>query len=89
MNEEQMVSVGSATDGDDVLEATKLNVEFTSLIRHNLAIVTHASHTLEHGRDNNDNNEAVDSDGVPLSLSTPQMALTSRTAIYLITLLLL
>jgi hypothetical protein len=47
MNEEKMVSVGSATDGDDVLEAAELNVESASLIGHNLAIVTHASHTLD------------------------------------------
>ena len=77
MNEEQMVSVGSATDGDDVLEATKLNVESADLIRHNLAIVTHASHSFEYGRDDGD---AIDSDEMPLSFSTLQMALTSGVA---------
>ena len=64
MNEEQMVSVGSATDGDDVSEAAKLNVESTGTTEHNLAIVTHVSHILEYGRDTNE--EAVNSDEMPL-----------------------
>ena len=71
-----MAYVGFATNGDDVLEAAELNVESTNLIGHNLAIVTYASHTFEYGRDNSD---AVDSDEMPLSFSTLQMALTSGT----------
>jgi hypothetical protein len=64
MNEEKMVSMGSATDGDDVSKVTELNVESTGTTEHNLAIVTHVSHTLEYGHDNNE--EAVNSDEMPL-----------------------
>ena len=77
MNEEQMASAGSAADADDVLAVTKLNVESADLTRHDLAIVIHASHSFEHGRDDSD---AVDSDAVPLSFSVPQMVLTSGAA---------
>ena len=77
MNEKQMASVGSATDGDDMLEATELNVESANLIGHNLVIVTHTSHTFEYGRDDND---VVDSDEMPLSFSVLQMTLTNGTA---------
>uniref|UniRef100_A0A2N9FHF1 Aminotransferase-like plant mobile domain-containing protein n=1 Tax=Fagus sylvatica TaxID=28930 RepID=A0A2N9FHF1_FAGSY len=64
MNEEQMVFVGSAANGDDVLKATELNVESANLTRHNLAIVTHSSHSFEYGRDDDD---VVDSDAMPLT----------------------
>ena len=72
-----MASVGFATDGDDMLEATELNVESANLIGHNLAIVIHTSHTFEYGRDDGD---AVDFDEMPLSFSAPQMTLTSGIA---------
>jgi hypothetical protein len=72
-----MASAGSAADADDVLEATELNVESADLTRHDLAIVTHVSHSFEHGHDDSD---AVDSDAVPLSFSVPQMVLTSGVA---------
>jgi hypothetical protein len=77
MNEEQMASVGSATNGDDMLETTELNVESANLIGHNLVIVTHTSRTFEYGRDDND---VVDSDEMPLSFSVLQMTLTNGTA---------
>ena len=77
MNEEQMVSMGSATDGDDMLEATELNVKSANLIGHNLANVTHTSDTFEYGRDDGD---AVDSNEMPLSFFVPQMTLTSGIA---------
>jgi hypothetical protein len=74
MHEEQMMFAGSVADADDVLEASELNIEFADLARHDLAIVTHASHSFEYGRDEND---AIDSDAVPLSFSVPQTILTS------------
>ena len=77
MNEEQMVSMGSATDGDDMLEAIELNVESANLIGHNLAIVIHTSHTFEYGCDDGD---AIDFDEMPLSFSAPQMTLISGIA---------
>uniref|UniRef100_A0A2N9IL47 Aminotransferase-like plant mobile domain-containing protein n=1 Tax=Fagus sylvatica TaxID=28930 RepID=A0A2N9IL47_FAGSY len=73
MDEEQMTFVGYAVDGDDVPEATELNVESADLIRHSLAIVTHASCSFDHGRDDSD---VVDSDAMPLSFYVPQMTLT-------------
>jgi hypothetical protein len=72
-----MVFVGSATDGDDMLEATELNVKFANLIGHNLANVTHNSQSFEYGRDDGD---VVDSNEMPLSFSAPQTTLTSGTA---------
>ena len=74
MNEEQMASTGFAADANDVLEAIELNVESADLARHDLAIVTHASHSFECGHDDSD---AVDSDAGPLSFSVPQVVLTS------------
>ena len=74
MDKEQMASVGSAIDDDDVIEATELNVESADLTGHNLTIVTHASHSFEYSRDSSD---AVDSNAVPLSFSMPQTVLTS------------
>ena len=44
------------------------------LMRHDLAIIARASHSFERGRDDDD---AVDSDAVPLSFSVPQTILTS------------
>ena len=72
MNEEQMASVVSTADGDEVLKATELNVESADLTKHNLAIVTHASHSFEYSCDDGG---VVDSDAMPLSFSVPQMAL--------------
>ena len=72
-----MASVGFATDGDDMLEATELNVKSANLIGHNLANVTHTSDTFEYGRDDGD---AVDSNEMPLSFFVPQMTLTSGIA---------
>jgi hypothetical protein len=66
MHEEQMASAGSTADADDVLKASELNVESADLTRHDLAIITHASHSFEYGCDDSD---AVDSDAVPLSFS--------------------
>ena len=74
MHEEQMMFVGSAANADDVLEASELNIESADLARHDLAIVTHASHSFEYGRDEND---VVDFDAVPLSFSMPHTILTS------------
>jgi hypothetical protein len=74
MHEEQMMFAGSVADADDVLEANELNIESADLARHDLAIVTHDSHSFEYGHDEND---AVDSDAVPLSFSVPQTILTS------------
>uniref|UniRef100_A0A2N9IBE5 Aminotransferase-like plant mobile domain-containing protein n=1 Tax=Fagus sylvatica TaxID=28930 RepID=A0A2N9IBE5_FAGSY len=54
VHEEQIVSTGSATNADDMLEIDELNIE-----SHDLAIVTHAGHSFEH--------ERGDSSGVPLS----------------------
>uniref|UniRef100_A0A2N9H2W2 Aminotransferase-like plant mobile domain-containing protein n=1 Tax=Fagus sylvatica TaxID=28930 RepID=A0A2N9H2W2_FAGSY len=68
----------AAADVDDTLEATELNVESANLTRHDLAIVTHASHSFEYGHDDSD---AVDSDAVPLSFSVPQIVLTSGVAV--------
>jgi hypothetical protein len=72
--EEPMMSAGSAADADDMLEADELNIESADLMRHDLAIVAHAGHSFEHGRDGDD---AVDPDVVPLSFSVPQTVLTS------------
>ena len=77
MDEEQMASIGSAADSDDVLEATELHVESADLIRHSLAIFTHANHPFEHGHDDGD---TVDSDAVPPSFSIPQIAFTGGIA---------
>ena len=68
MPEEQMMSTGSTADVDDMLEADELNIESADLMRHNLAIVAHAGHSSEHGRDGDD---AMDLDPVPLSFSVP------------------
>ena len=72
VHEEQIVSTGSAADADDMLETDELNIE-----SHDLAIVTHAGHSFEHGRGDND---VVDLDAVPLSFSVPQMILTGGVA---------
>ena len=74
MPKEQMMSTGSTADVDDMLEADELNIESADLMRHNLAIVAHAGHSSEHGRDGDD---AMDLDAVPLSFSVPQTILTS------------
>jgi hypothetical protein len=74
MPEEQMMSAGSAADADDVLKANELNIKSADLIRHDLAIVAHAGHSFENGRDGDD---AVDSDAILLSFSVPQTILTS------------
>ena len=74
MHEEQMMSAGSAADADNMLEANELNIESADLMRHDLAIIAHAGHSFERGRDDDD---AVDSDAVPLSFSVPQTILTS------------
>ncbi len=63
------MSTGSALDADDMLETGKLNTD-----SHDLAIVTHAGHSFEHGHGDSD---AVDPDAVPLSFSVPQTILTS------------
>ncbi len=68
------MSMGSAADADDMLEADELNIESADLMRHDLTIVAHAGHSFEHGRDGDD---AVDPDVVPLSFSMPQTILTS------------
>ena len=68
MPKEQMMSAGSAAYADDMLKANKLNIEFADLMRHDLAIVAHASHSFEHGRDGDD---VVDSDAIPLSFFVP------------------
>ena len=65
---EQMMSAGSAADDDDMLEADDSNIGSVDLMRHDLAIVPHASHSFEYGRDNDN---AVDSDAAPLSFSVP------------------
>ena len=70
-----MMSAGSAADDDDMLEADDSNIGSVDLMRHDLAIVPHASHSFEHGHDGNG---AADSDAVPLSISVPQTVLTSR-----------
>uniref|UniRef100_A0A2N9H782 Aminotransferase-like plant mobile domain-containing protein n=1 Tax=Fagus sylvatica TaxID=28930 RepID=A0A2N9H782_FAGSY len=44
----------SVSNADDTLEATELNVESANLTRHDLAIVTHASHSFEYGHDDSD-----------------------------------
>jgi hypothetical protein len=75
MSEEQMVSTGSAVDADDMLEDADLNIGSADLARHDLEIIPHASHSFEHGSDGDD---AVDSNAVPLSISVPQIVLTSR-----------
>ena len=77
MDKEQMASVGSAIDDDDVIEATELNVESADLTGHNLTIVTHANHPFEPGHDDGD---TVDSDAVPPSFSIPQIAFTGGIA---------
>jgi hypothetical protein len=74
MPEEQMMSAGSAADADDMLEANELNIESADLMRYDMAIVAHDDHSFEYGRDDND---AVDSDAVPLSFFVPQAILTS------------
>ena len=74
MHEEQMMSTGSAVDANDTLEANELNIESADLMRHDLAIVAHAGHSFEHERDDDD---AIDSDAIPLSFSVPQTILTS------------
>jgi hypothetical protein len=63
MHEEQMMSARSAVDAGDVLETGELNTE-----SHDLAIVTHAGHSFEHGCGDSD---AVDPDVVLLSFSVP------------------
>jgi hypothetical protein len=67
--EEPMMFAGSPADADDMLEADELNIEFADIMRHDLAIVAHAGHSSEHGRDGHD--------AVPLSFSVPQTILTS------------
>ncbi len=74
MHEKQIMYVGSAADADDVLGASELNIESADLARHDLAIIAHAGHSFENGLDEND---AVDSDAMPLSFSVPQKILTS------------
>jgi hypothetical protein len=74
MHEEQIMSAGSAANADNMLETNELNIDFADLMRQDLAIVAHAGHSLEHGRDDND---AVDSDAIPLSFFVPQTILTS------------
>jgi hypothetical protein len=74
MHKEQMISAESAADANDVLEANELNIEFADLMRHDLAIVAHAGHSFEHGCDDDN---AVDSDAVPLSFYVPQTILMS------------
>jgi hypothetical protein len=74
MHEEQMMSVRSAADADDKLKANELNIESADLMRHDLAIIAHAGHSFERGHDDDD---AVDSDAVPLSFSVTQTILTS------------
>ena len=74
MPKEQMISAGSAAYADDMLKANKLNIESADLMRHDLAIVAHAGHSFEHGRDGDD---VVDSDAIPLSFPVPQTILTS------------
>jgi hypothetical protein len=72
VHEEQIVSTGSAADADDMLETGELNID-----SHDLAIVTHAGHSFEHGRGDSD---VVDPDAVPLSFSVSQTILTSGVA---------
>jgi hypothetical protein len=72
MPKEQMMSTGSATDADDMLEANELNIE-----SHDLAIVTHARHSFEHERGDSD---TADPDAVPLSFSVQQTILTGGVA---------
>ena len=66
---------GSTVDDDDMLEADDSNIGSSMLMTNDLAIVPHASHSFEHGRDGND---ATDSDVVPLFILVPQTVMTSR-----------
>ena len=68
IHEEQVVSVGSVADADDMLEIGELNTD-----SHDLAIVTHVGHSFEHWGGDSD---AIDPDAVPLSFSVPQTILT-------------
>uniref|UniRef100_A0A2N9G0K2 Aminotransferase-like plant mobile domain-containing protein n=1 Tax=Fagus sylvatica TaxID=28930 RepID=A0A2N9G0K2_FAGSY len=72
---EQMMSAGFVADDDDMLEADDSNIGAIDLMRHDLAIVPHASHSFGYGRDDD---SVVDSDVAPLSFSVPQTVLTSR-----------
>ena len=68
--EEQIVSVGSTTDNDDMPEADNSSMGPADSMEEDLAIVPHAGHV-------HDDDSTVDADVDPISFSVPQTVLTS------------
>ena len=66
--EEQIVSVESTADDDDMPEADDSSMGAVGSMEEDLAIVPHADH---------DDDSAVDADVDPISFSLPQIVLTS------------
>ena len=66
--EEQIVSVESTADDDDMPEADDSSMGAAGSMEEDLAIVPHAGH---------DDDSAVDADVDPISFSLPQTVLTS------------